>query len=212
MRMIISLSVMCLLLWTAFKDKDITPRLIGKTKLSYASHQKASILHISPQKTVTMDRLTVSAIKDRSLQLAAMSKPSPQPTSRGMTMPRGNGTSKVNQITGKLYLDAKVSAKFKASSTLFIIVRGDAPPGEKGPLIASTKRDHLTLNDFPLNYIVTQNDSMMGSPLSGKVKVSARLDQDGDAISREPGDIVGAADQAVIVGTAPVNITLDSTL
>ena len=212
MRIIISLSVMCLLLWTAFREKDLTPRLIGKTKLSYASRQNASIFHISPKKPVTMSRLTVSEIKDSSLQRVAKSQPSLQPTSLETSRSQGVASSSGGQITGKLYLDAHVRAKFNPSSTLFIIVRGEAPAGQKGPLIASTKRDHLSLSDFPLNYVVTQKDSMMGAPLSGRVSVSARLDQDGDAISKDPGDIVGTADQVVLVGTNPVHIKLDSTL
>ena len=212
MRIIVSLSVMCLLLWAAFKEKTIEPRLIGKTKLSYASHQKASILHISPRSVVTMDRLTVAAIRDRSLKREAPSLPTLQPTSQSEVMPKIQGSSGAQRVTGKLHLDPKLRAQFKPSSTLFIIVRGDAPAGQKGPLIASTKRDRLTLKDFPLTYLVTQNDSMMGAPLSGKITVSARLDQDGDAISKEPGDLVGSAGRVVIVGEAPVDIVLNSVL
>ena len=212
MRIIISLSVMCLLLWVAFQEKELTPPLPGKTKLSYASYQNASILHLPPQKVVTMSRLTVSAIKEHSQKIYAVAQPTSMPSSQSTQSTEGHSGSQLSQITGKLYLDAKVRSKFKPSSTLFIIVRGDAPAGQKGPLIASTKHDRLKLSDFPLSYVVTQDNSMMGAPLSGKVSVSARLDQDGDALSKETGDIVGAADQIVEVGVNPVNINLSSTL
>lgn len=159
-----------------------------------------------------MDRLTVAAIRDRSLELAALTPSTPQPTSQNVVRPQAQSSSRAQRIDGKLYLDPKLSAQFKPTSTLFIIVRGAAPEGQKGPLIASTKRDRLTLKDFPLSYAVTQNDSMMGAPLSGKVMVSARLDQDGDAISKQPGDLVGSAGGVVVVGEAPVDIVLNSTL
>ena len=212
MRIIISLSVMCLLLWVAFQEKDLTPPLLGKTKISYASYQNASILHVPPQKVVTMSRLTVSAIKEYAQTSSLTDQPTSQPTSQSTRSPQGAVGAKLNQITGKLYLDRELRSKFKSSSTLFIIVRGDAPAGQRGPLIASTKRDRLNLSDFPLSYVVTQANSMMGAPLSGKVRVSARLDQDGDALSKEPGDIVGSADEGVEVGVNPVNIKLNSTL
>ena len=79
-------------------------------------------------------------------------------------------------------------------------------------MIAATKIDGITAKSFPLRYAVTQKDAMMGAPLVGKVSVTARVDQDGDAISKQPGDVVGAATEAVMVGTNPVKFTLDSTL
>ena len=53
---------------------------------------------------------------------------------------------------------------------------------------------------------------MMGAPLVGKVSVSARIDQDGDAISKQPGDIIGSANKAVMVGVNPVVINLNKSL
>ena len=63
---------------------------------------------------------------------------------------------------------------------------------------------------FPLDFTVTQRDIMMGgTKLSGPVTVSARIDQDGDAISKQPGDIEGAHKGSIVVGKGQASITLD---
>ena len=115
-------------------------------------------------------------------------------------------------ITGKIHLSSKLRAQFNPNATLFIIVRGAAPQGGRGPLIASAKRTGLSLSDFPLSYTITQQNSMMGSPLTGEVKVSARFDQDGDALSKEPGDLIGEAKSTSVVGVNPVDVYVESAL
>jgi hypothetical protein len=108
-----------------------------------------------------------------------------------------------------------MKALVKPGSVLFVIVRRYAEGG-KGMLIAATKHDGITQGSFseenPFRYVVKQSDAMMGAPLTGKVTVSARIDQDGDAISKQPNDIVGSAASAVMVGVNPVEIELNSKL
>ena len=53
---------------------------------------------------------------------------------------------------------------------------------------------------------------MAGTPLAGSVRVSARVDQDGDAISKQPGDLIGKVKAAVKVGAKKVDFSLDSAL
>ena len=63
---------------------------------------------------------------------------------------------------------------------------------------------------FPLDFTVTQRDVMMGgTQLAGSVSVSARVDQDGDAISKQAGDIEGAHKGPVVVGQNPASIMLN---
>ena len=115
-------------------------------------------------------------------------------------------------IYGQLELDESLKSKVKAGSVLFVIVRRSAPQGQKGMMIAATKLEGVTTGAFPLKYVVKQSDAMMGAPLAGKVSVSARIDQDGDAISKQPGDIVGTAEKDVMVGVNPVVIKLNKSL
>ena len=50
---------------------------------------------------------------------------------------------------------------------------------------------------------------MGGTKLVGPVSVAARIDQDGDAISKQPGDIEGSHKGMVQVGKDRASITLD---
>ena len=50
-----------------------------------------------------------------------------------------------------------------------------------------------------------------GTKLHGKVVVTARVDKDGDAISKNPGDVTGVS-RAVDVPAAKVVVTLDTVL
>ena len=54
---------------------------------------------------------------------------------------------------------------------------------------------------------------MQGTVLAGTVRVSARIDQDGDAISKQSGDIVGVSSaKAHKVGAKGIDFGLDKTL
>ena len=53
---------------------------------------------------------------------------------------------------------------------------------------------------------------MQGTSLAGPVRVEARIDQDGDAISKQPGDIVGALAKGAQVGDENLDFALDNTL
>ena len=116
-------------------------------------------------------------------------------------------------LSGTIALAGGYASKVKAGSTLFIIVRRDAGDGQKGMLLAAKKIPVTGAKMFPLAYTVTKADIMMqGTVLAGTVRVSARIDQDGDAISKQPGDIVGASAKAHKVGAKGIDFGLDKTL
>jgi hypothetical protein len=85
-------------------------------------------------------------------------------------------------------------------ATLFLALRGAAP----GPPSA-VKR--LVNPAFPLDLTLSASDSMMGQPLPLEGKLSVSLDGDGNASTKEPGDLVAAVEAHS--GT-PVHITLES--
>ncbi len=65
---------------------------------------------------------------------------------------------------------------------------------------------------FPFEFEVTDQDVMMGgSGLGGAVRVEARIDQDGDAMSKQPGDVV-APPVPTTVGTGAIRLDLNGTL
>ena len=79
---------------------------------------------------------------------------------------------------------------------VFLIAR---PAGvTAGPPVA-VKRVNVT--SFPVTVDLTQSDSMMGQPLPPKMRLEARLDSDGDAMTKNPSDPSAVID-AVSTGSA----------
>lgn len=115
-------------------------------------------------------------------------------------------------LQGTIELGSGLEAKVKPNSVLFIVARRDAGPGQKGMALAA-KRMVVGPNSFPLSFLMTGKDVMMqGTAFNGAVRLDARIDQDGDAISKQPGDVVGKAKDVVQVGDKGVKFTLDQTL
>jgi cytochrome c-type biogenesis protein CcmH len=108
-------------------------------------------------------------------------------------------------ISGKITLDPKRKANVDPNAALFIIAR---PVGGAGPPLAVKKIDKPT---FPLSYSLGQENVMMqGTPFAGKIQISVRLDKDGNAMTREPGNLLGDyRKNPVDVGSQNVDIVLD---
>jgi cytochrome c-type biogenesis protein CcmH len=109
-------------------------------------------------------------------------------------------------IRGTLRLGAGLEGAQPAGAVLFLIARTAAA----GPPLA-VKR--IEAPRFPLDFEIGPADRMLQSvPFTGAMQLSARLDTDGNATSRTPGDLLGAAGQAVSPGTTGVEIVLDQKL
>jgi hypothetical protein len=91
-------------------------------------------------------------------------------------------------------------------AVLFIIARSGQANG--GPPLAVKKIEHPA---FPVTYSLGSDNVMMqGRAFSGKVIMTARLDKDGNPITRQPGDVTGEYKKnPVDVGSKNVDIVLD---
>jgi hypothetical protein len=108
-------------------------------------------------------------------------------------------------IAGELRLDAKVKDKVKAGDTIFLVVRSVDKPG---PPLAVKK---LVAGSWPLAFTIDGRDAMVpGTQLAGKVSVNVRVDKDGDAITKNPGDVTGTA--SITPPADKVVVTLDTVL
>lgn len=87
------------------------------------------------------------------------------------------------------------------TGVLFVIAR--TPGVTTGPPLA-VKR--LNVTSFPITIDLSSADSMMGQQLPKKVRLEARLDSDGDPLTKSPTDPIATAD-GVTTGTA-VALTL----
>lgn len=97
---------------------------------------------------------------------------------------------KATVISGSLTLDAKVKDKVKKGDVIYLVVRGPAEAGAaQGPVLA-VKR--LEAGEFPMPFqLDSRNAMVVGTTLKAPVVVGARVDKDGDAMSKNPGDVTG---------------------
>ena len=105
-------------------------------------------------------------------------------------------------ISGTVAVSTTAQPEESVDSVLYIIVR---QAGRASGAPVAVKRLPPSL---PVSFEITEENAMIpGTPLIGPLDVIARLDRDGNAATREPGDLQGRVD-AVEVG-ARVEITLD---
>jgi hypothetical protein len=66
---------------------------------------------------------------------------------------------------------------------------------------------------FPMEFTLGPDDMMSaGMPFQGPLAVTVRLDGDGNAMSRTPGDLLGAASEPLEAGASGVVIVLDQVI
>ncbi|MGH7572840.1 MAG: c-type cytochrome biogenesis protein CcmI/CycH [Gemmatimonadota bacterium] len=95
---------------------------------------------------------------------------------------RGGRTAGGAGISGTI--QAPEMATAPSGAVVFVIVR---PAGRTaGPPLAVQR---LTASEFPVEFEIGPEDAMLGeAPFPDRVTVEARLDGDGDPLSRSPGD------------------------
>jgi len=93
--------------------------------------------------------------------------------------------------------------KVAGKKVLFIIARGTRP----GPPLAVLRIGNPT---FPVSFTLSKANVMMpGIPFEGEVRITARLDADGNAGPAGPGDLDGVRPKPVSVGSKNIVITLN---
>jgi cytochrome c-type biogenesis protein CcmH len=113
--------------------------------------------------------------------------------------PAGAAAGRGVKIT--LDLDAGAQSRLSPGATLFVFARADGVTS--GPPIA-VKR--LAASQFPMTVELTGADSMMGQPLPAKVRIEARLDADGNPLTKDAGDPKAAADGVVVGSTVSLKL------
>jgi len=112
-----------------------------------------------------------------------------------------------HHIRGEIKVHAKVKDKAKPGAALFVIAKqvgADGAPA--GPPLAVQK---LTWHGERVAFELTDANAMIaGTALDGEVIVTAHYDQDGDALTKQPGDIFGTL--KVKVPAEGVTIWLDA--
>jgi hypothetical protein len=132
--------------------------------------------------------------------VAAMGLPPPDPNRK---------IDPDHRVTGTIKVHAKAKDRVKAGGAVFVIVKQAGPDGAPaGPPLAV---DKLMWQGDSLKFSMTDAQSMIaGTVLAGDVVVTARFDQDSDALSKQPGDVVGTVRAKVPADN--VTLTLDDVL
>jgi hypothetical protein len=95
-----------------------------------------------------------------------------------------------HHVTGVLKIHPKAKDKVKPGTAVFLVVkRADASGQPTGTPLAVEK---VTWDKDGQAFELTEQQAMIaGTQLTGDVVVMAHYDQDGDAISKQPGDVMG---------------------
>jgi hypothetical protein len=108
-------------------------------------------------------------------------------------------------VTGTIVLSDKIKDKVQAGDVIFLVARQDDGT-EKGTVLAVRK---LVAGAWPQSFMLDGSTPMFpGTKFAGKVLISARVDKDGDGMTKNPGDALGllhttvpASDVKIVIDT-----------
>jgi hypothetical protein len=104
-------------------------------------------------------------------------------------------------LAGTISLDPAISQSPGSPVTVFVIARSGAG---KGHAVLARRFD---AQSFPLQFALTGADSMMAGQKPDSVSIEARIDLDGDALTREPGSPTARL-TSVPLGSKQISLTL----
>jgi hypothetical protein len=139
----------------------------------------------------------------------AREQPREQPAQQPAQPAQQGGAAAGGSIRGTLKIDPSLQAT-APSGTVFVILRMAGMP-DRGPPVAVKKIDDAR---FPLSFEIGAGDVMMqGMPFSGPFDVYARLDADGNAMTKAPGDLALTQPKSqVSPGAGEIELVLDKRL
>jgi len=109
-------------------------------------------------------------------------------------------------ITGTVSIKPELASRVPPGAVLFLIAR----TSESGPPLAVKRIPDPKL---PLDFSIGPDDRMIQAlPFTGPIRLSARLDSDGNAMTKLPGDLTGSAPQPHQPGDSGVSVVIDQVL
>ena len=112
-------------------------------------------------------------------------------------------------VRGIIKPSAALKDKVKPGTAVFVLAKKAGPDGNPapGPPLAVVRLEWKDNLPFELT---EANQMIEGTQFSGEVVITARYDQDSDALSKQPGDLTGM--QKVTIPAKDVTLTLDTLL
>jgi cytochrome c-type biogenesis protein CcmH len=114
---------------------------------------------------------------------------------------RGFGGS--TRVTGTIALGAGLASRTAPDDVVFVIAR---EPGVAGPPVAVAR---LGGNRYPMAFRLDDSNLMLRGGWPAELELEVRVDEDGDPLTRGPGDLSGRATGPVGPGAAAVRIQLE---
>ncbi len=106
-----------------------------------------------------------------------------------------------NLISGTIGIDPAIASSFSGKLIVFVIARTGTGKGH--PVFAK----RIDVTSFPVPFSLGSQDSMMGGTPPEHVSLEARIDLDGDAMTREA-NAPSVKNDSVAIGTHGVTLTL----
>jgi cytochrome c-type biogenesis protein CcmH len=109
-------------------------------------------------------------------------------------------------LSGTIRLAGDLEGRVPAGAVLFLIARtgGGGPP---------TAVRRIPDPRFPLDFEIGPDDRMLDAmPFEGPFQLTARIDADRNAMTRNPGDLQGEADGSFAPGASRIEIVIDEVL
>jgi hypothetical protein len=112
-------------------------------------------------------------------------------------------------VRGIIKPSAALKDKVKPGTAVFVLAKKAGPDGNPAPgaplaVVRLEWKDNLAFE------LTEANQMIEGTQFSGDVVITARYDQDSDALSKQPGDLTGM--QKVTIPAKDVTLTLDTLL
>ena len=118
------------------------------------------------------------------------------------------GAAATSPIRGRIEIAPELRKDVQPGSVLFLIARSGA--SSAGPPLAVRR---FATPRFPLEFEIGQENVMIPSMrFEGAIALTARLDSDGNALTRLPGDLSGALATPLSPGAEGALLTLDQKL
>jgi hypothetical protein len=125
---------------------------------------------------------------------------------RGTGAPVAAAGADGEPIRGRIVLSSTLGARVPPGGVLFLIARAS----DAGPPTA-VKR--IPGPEFPFEFEIGPGDRMMeGVPFTGPFSLTARIDADGNAATRNPGDLQGVTPERIAPGASSVELVIDTVL
>ena len=107
-----------------------------------------------------------------------------------------------SSVAGVVELGDAVEVGPGPGMVLFVFARAAGSSG--GPPVAV---ERLTPSSFPVAFVLDESNSMLGQPLPERMRLEARLDADGNPLTRSPADLRAELDD-VAAGTRGLRLVL----